>query len=202
MYGINNFILIYMVCQFLIWHDRLDILSVYVLIELRQYYIDVTEKMYKMIDDKICITAPRTDGERITAFGEHLYLWKKIFNEHLDNLILSKLLFHLETFYIGFVGPKNKIAVAKEILKSRDINYISANGIDSGYEQETQNKLYEFSLNNDGYVLYVHNKGFCHSSPYNDKFRHAIEYHNILNWNFTIVKTTKYRCYRYSLVVA
>jgi len=118
----------------------------------------------------------------------HTDLWKHIFNEHLDNLILSKLLFHLESFYIGFVGPKDKIALAKEILKTRGINYISAIETDSGYEQVTQNKLYEFSLNNDGYVLYSHNKGSFHPSHYSISWRNAMEYHNILNWKFALEK--------------
>ena len=115
----------------------------------------------------------------------HLWLggpWIEIFHNHLNTLKDYGLMDRINMLYIGLVGNVNERAVAKRFLNILQIKHIIIAEADSGYEQVTQNALYEFSKDNDGYVLYAHNKGSSSPSEINVAWRKSMTYHNIVLW--------------------
>lgn len=119
----------------------------------------------------------------------HLWLggsWIEILHSHITALNNHGLMNRLEMLYIGLVGSVNERAVAKRLLNVMGIKYTIIVEAEIGYEQVTQNALYEFSKNNDGYVLYAHNKGASDPSEINISWRKSMTYHNIVQWQNAI----------------
>lgn len=113
----------------------------------------------------------------------HLYTggqWKEAVDDHLNALINYGLYEKLKSFQIGIVGEKENIENVKKYLLEKNIKYTICNEERSGYEQVTLNKLYEFSLQNDGYVFYAHTKGSTNLAA--DLHRKCMLYYNIYYW--------------------
>ena len=112
----------------------------------------------------------------------HVYAdgdWLNILENHINYLIDYDIYNNLDTFQIGIVGNKNNIQQVKSFLFNKNIKYIICNEQESGFEQVTLNKLYEFSLINDGYVFYAHTKG---ATSDNHFWRRLMMYYNIVKW--------------------
>jgi hypothetical protein len=115
-------------------------------------------------------------------------LWQTPVTEYLEALKTSGLYDNLKSFNIGIVGsPENRQEVIK-FLNDNKINYTVVNQADSGWEQVTQDKLYEFATNTDGYVLYSHTKGSSHSSNLNNEWRRNMVYFTVTKWKEAINK--------------
>lgn len=110
-------------------------------------------------------------------------IWLPIVTEHADALHSSGLSAKLSKTYIGIIGSKSDAKRVSAVFKSNDIKHqICAIG-DQGWEQLTQNKLYEFSLNNAGYVLYSHTKGAGYSSELRNSHRRIMNENLIWRWS-------------------
>lgn len=123
----------------------------------------------------------------------HIYsdgYWTKILFEHLNVLRRSQLLQNLDGFYIGITGSdKNRVKVEK-FLKYYTLLFPFKYQIKAlahlGWEQTTQDALYEFSLENNGYVLYAHTKGASAPSNFRKRWRNKMAYYNIKMWREAI----------------
>lgn len=119
----------------------------------------------------------------------HLWLggpWKEILHSHLSALINYGLMNQIDMINIGLVGYVSDREVAKRYLDAMNIKYKIVAESDAGYEQITQNALYEFSKHNEGYVLYAHNKGASDPTNINIAWRKSMTYHNIVQWRTAI----------------
>lgn len=116
----------------------------------------------------------------------HIYAaganWHVPLNEYLKSLKDSGLSDALEAFRVGIVGAKPQREAAKVILTATGIRHEVVAEADSGWEQVTQNKLYEFSLNHDGYVLYSHTKGAANNTSINASWRQYMIINNVDYW--------------------
>jgi len=131
--------------------------------------------------------------ERMTKLYHFYHLWvggnwKGIVTEHIDILKRYGLLDHLEDMYVGIVGTPDDRDIAKKYLDTLSFKYKVVVEADTGYEQITQTVMHKFSHENDGYVLYTHNKGSFHSGATNEAWRKSMTYHNVVCWR----STTKY----------
>lgn len=106
--------------------------------------------------------------------------------EHIQLLGEYGLLDKLDGFYIGLVGCKHNREKAKLLLSMLDISYDIIIEADQGFEQVTQNELYRFSIHNDGYVLYAHNKGAYNKAPRSDLWRKSMTYYTVVRWKESI----------------
>lgn len=104
---------------------------------------------------------------------------EEAFDEHFKSLKKSELLNIFNSIKISFIGSEEKISFFKNKLNNYEINYEILKEEKSGYEQVTINKLYEFSLQNDGYVFYAHTKGAMSN---NRDWRRLMLYYNIIKW--------------------
>lgn len=115
----------------------------------------------------------------------HIYsggMWESPTKKHFKTLKESELINNLSTLNIGIVGPKNTRESVKEYLDSENIKYTVCAEVDSGWEQETQDMLYDFSQKNDGYVFYAHTKNAHKINPLHIAWRLSMTYHNVINW--------------------
>ena len=112
--------------------------------------------------------------------------WRETVTDHFNIVRRYGLLDHLKGLYVGIVGPQNIREEAKKYLNELDLKHIIVVEADTGYEQVTQNLLYNFSLTHDGYVLYAHNKGSFHDHLFNHAWRISMSYHNIVKWKDAI----------------
>ena len=113
-------------------------------------------------------------------------LCKNIISDHIHALKISGLYDELITLYIGIVGKDENRELIKQFFTDLNIEYTLIIEAKTGYEQVTQNKLYEFSLLNDGYVLYAHNKGAYSATALNADWRKSMTYFNIIKWKEAI----------------
>jgi hypothetical protein len=122
----------------------------------------------------------------------HIYadgLWQIPVDQHFKALKKSKLYDSLTCpVKIGFVGNNENINNVKNFLNINNYNYEIVSIKSDGWEQVTQQELYNFSQYNDGYILYAHTKG-SHSQQYpNIPWRETMTKYNVLNWNDCINK--------------
>lgn len=200
----------------------------------KNVYITVNEK-YKCVIDcgrRIPLTIFNTslfeneDQKHQTCWNNlyHFYhlwvggnssVWPLVLNEHLDALICSGLLFALKTFFIGFVGHKEQIAIAKDLLQKRNIKYEIAVCTDDGFEQETQKYMFTFVSNfqqqqmnkqkkeeeignnsfdrkQNNHILYCHNKGSFNIGQ--EFWRRSMTFYNVFEWQECVqaLNTDKY----------
>lgn len=125
----------------------------------------------------------------------HIYAdgkWLKPLREHLKALYKSKLINHLEAFYIGITGSYiNKLQIEmflKLYSKIYPFKYTIAIHSLNGWEQTTLDTLYEFSQNNEGYVLYAHTKGASNKREPNPSWRKSMTYFNVVKWKEAVDK--------------
>jgi hypothetical protein len=102
--------------------------------------------------------------------------------EHIRFLGEYGLLDQLQGFYIGLVGSPVNRAKAQKLLSMLSIPYTIIIEADSGFEQVTQNELFRFSADHDGYVLYAHNKGSYNRHPRSDEWRRSMTYYTVVRW--------------------
>jgi len=121
----------------------------------------------------------------------HIYCnenWNQIVPFHIECLNKYGLLDSLESFKIGLVGNLEYRNIVKHFLDSKNINFEIVDESNDGWEQVTMNKLYEFSQNNDGYILYAHSKGAVNNGEQNRQWRKSMTWHNIVKWKEAVDK--------------
>lgn len=118
----------------------------------------------------------------------HIYcdgLWKTPVTCHLMSLQESKLLETLEgEFYVGLVGSESNRQTAKEFLELELDKVTVVTEEARGWEQITQNKLYEDCLSSEEpfKVFYAHTKGAANVSPINDAWREIMTDTTVCRW--------------------
>ena len=110
-------------------------------------------------------------------------IWRPIVEEHVNMLHSSGILSKLNKTYIGVVGGKYSAEKISKIFREKGIDNEICAIKSSGWEQVTLNKLYEFSLKNDGYVLYTHTKGAGYPGGGRDSHRRVMNEHLIRGWS-------------------
>ena len=121
----------------------------------------------------------------------HIYCnnnWSQIVPFHLECLKRYGLLDSLTTFNIGLVGNKEHRDVVKHFLDTKNIKFDIVAESNDGWEQVTMNKLYEFSQNNEGYVLYAHSKGAVNNGEQNKQWRKSMTWYNVVKWRDAVNK--------------
>lgn len=114
--------------------------------------------------------------------------WKLPVIDQFYALWSSNLLTNLNGIYIGFVGKPHNIQHAKSFLDSKKIPYQSICETEDGWEQETLDKLLEFSQTNDGYVLYSHTKGAGYPKNLSKPWRRSMIWHTVMQWEECVKK--------------
>jgi len=112
--------------------------------------------------------------------------WQDPLSEHVSALKQSELLNNLKTFQIGLVGPESTRNDVKKYLNSEGIKYTVCAEVEDGWEQETQDKIYDFAQNNEGYVLYAHTKNAVTINPLHIAWRKSMTYHTVIIWKDVI----------------
>jgi len=113
-------------------------------------------------------------------------VWLPIVNEHVNILHSSNLASKLSKVYIGVVGTKKNANKISALFEAKNIEHEICAINDTGWEQVTLNKLYEFSLENNGYVLYTHTKGAAHPSSTRDSHRETMNEYLIEKWSLNV----------------
>ena len=109
-------------------------------------------------------------------------VWIPIVTEHVNFLRFSELGQKFNKTYIGVVGNKVDAEKILTIFTDGGIKCELCAIDDLGWEQLTLNKLYEFSLQNSGYVLYAHTKGAAHQDQTRNTHRRVMNEHLIGKW--------------------
>lgn len=115
----------------------------------------------------------------------HMYTngnWEWPTREHIEALQKYGLAENLTTFQVGLVGSPESREQAKEFLNSTGIQYSICTEVDDGWEQETQDKIHEFSQENDGYVLYSHTKNAVNINNLHVHWRRSMTYYTAVLW--------------------
>lgn len=116
----------------------------------------------------------------------HVYAagdWVPIVDEHLWTLRTYGLYDNLEHMFIGFVGSSEQVAAAKAYIADKGIEFTACAEAAQGWEQVTQQHLWDFSQTNDGYCLYAHTKGAALPVPHlSDHWRRHMAWHTICQW--------------------
>lgn len=130
----------------------------------------------------------------------HIYAdgkWLIPLREYLKALSKSGLKNRLEGLYIGIMGTDFNRFQVESFLKVYcyfyNLTYTIVAHSHIGWEQTTLDKLYEFSLNHEGYVLYAHTKGASNNSEPNPSWRKSMTYFNVMKWEETIDKLKNYQ---------
>ena len=110
-------------------------------------------------------------------------IWLPIVEEHVNALRSSGIASKLNKTYIGVVGSESSAEKISKIFRAKGIDNEICAIKSSGWEQITLNKLYEFSLKNDGYVLYTHTKGAGYPDGGRDYHRRVMNEHLIGRWS-------------------
>ena len=108
--------------------------------------------------------------------------WIEPVSLHCKSLLNYKLYNSLSQFNIGLVGNTLQRDRVKNFISDLGINFNIVTESESGWEQETQNKLWEFSHTNDGYIFYAHSKGSFNVSLQNNNWMRSMTYYHIVNW--------------------
>lgn len=121
----------------------------------------------------------------------HIYAdgnWKEPVSEHIRAMKEWGLIDNLKTFAIGMVGSTNNCADVVDYLAQENICYHLADVHPTGWEQVTQIKMWEFSKDNDGLMLYAHSKGASNPSDVSVRWRRSMTYWNVIRWNDCVEK--------------
>jgi hypothetical protein len=116
----------------------------------------------------------------------HIYCkgnWEVPTQQHIEALQKYGLLNNLTSFQVGLVGPPDRRQQVKDYLNSLNIKYMVCNEVDDGWEQETQDKMWEFSQFNDGFVLYAHTKNAVNINPLHIRWRRSMTYYTVVIWS-------------------
>jgi len=115
----------------------------------------------------------------------HIYAdgkWEEPVKEFLQIYRDSDLILNVNVLRVGLVGSEiNQSKVIQYFINER-IEFEVVARASKGWEQVTQNKLYDFALHNDGLVLYCHTKGASRQDGVNELWRRSMYYYNIGKW--------------------
>lgn len=107
------------------------------------------------------------EGHRIVHYY-HIYAngaWHLPLQEHLAALTSSGLCDHIDAFNIGLVGSPERRDIVIQFLEKSECEFNIVVESDTGWEQETLDRLYEESVSSFPFkVLYAHTKGAAHPS--------------------------------------
>jgi hypothetical protein len=118
--------------------------------------------------------------------------WTPIVEQHFSALKTSELINHLNTTYIGLVGLPHQREEVKQYLFQNEINYMIIGESDSGWEQITQDPLYNFSKTNNGYILYAHTKGGFNNTEQNIDWCKSMTHFNIIKWRDCVARLNQF----------
>jgi hypothetical protein len=130
----------------------------------------------------------------------HIYAdgkWVRPVLEHLWAMHKGKLNRQLDQISVGIAGCKaNRIKVEKflriySLIFRLDCKVVSQ--AEEGWEQVTLDKLYEFSQDHDGYILYAHTKGAANNQEPNKSWRKSMTHFNVLHWKKAVEKLKDYQ---------
>lgn len=115
----------------------------------------------------------------------HVYskgAWQVPMHDHMKALKQSNLINNLKTFQVGLVGPEETRNEVRAYLDSENISYNICAEVEDGWEQETQDKIFDFAQDNDGYVLYAHTKNAVNINSLHIAWRLSMTYHSVILW--------------------
>jgi hypothetical protein len=118
--------------------------------------------------------------------------WKLPVETHVEALKKYKLTDYLSTMHVGLVGNDSHRQQVQDFLTEHEINFTIVSEAQSGWEQVTQNQLYEFAKSNDGYILYGHSKSSFNSTQQNIDWCKSMVYFNVVQWSDCIDRLTDY----------
>lgn len=124
----------------------------------------------------------------------HIYAdgkWKEPVSEHVRALKMG-LYDNLNTFAIGLVGSAENRHAVIDYLNTEGLGYeVYAEAL-QGWEQVTQQKMWEFCQDNKGAMLYAHSKGASDPSDVNIRWRRSMTYWNVIRWKDCVDKLKEY----------
>ena len=128
----------------------------------------------------------------------HIYAdgnWQVCVEEHISALKKSGLYDVLgEHIYVGLIGSSGNRGIVKKYLDYWMDRYTLVVEKNSGWEQETQDKLYEDAMSSSEpfKVLYAHTKGAAHQSRENHAWRRIMTKVNVGQWKKAVVLLEEY----------
>lgn len=127
----------------------------------------------------------------------HIYAdgkWMEPVSEHVRALKMG-LYDNLNTFAIGLVGSAENRHAVIDYLNTEGLAYeVFAEAL-QGWEQVTQQKMWEFCQGNEGAMLYAHSKGASDPSDVNIRWRRSMTWHNVCQWKFVVEKLKDHDLY-------
>jgi hypothetical protein len=115
----------------------------------------------------------------------HIYAdgqWQRPLGDHIKALKKTELINFLEPIKFGIVGSDFNLKEVINFIESQNINYEIVNHQHYGWEQVTQNKIYEFAQDNNGLVFYAHTKASYRGDPGQHEWRETMTYYNVVRW--------------------
>jgi len=116
----------------------------------------------------------------------HIYSngsWETPLGEHIEALKLSGLLYELSSLNFGIVGNEESRNKVKDyLINNVDVYYEVCTEVDEGWEQETLDKLLDFSQDNSGYIFYAHTKNAVDKTTLHIKWRNSMTYFTVMKW--------------------
>lgn len=115
----------------------------------------------------------------------HVYAdgeWVNPLSEYVEAIKKSSLVDYASTLQVGIVGSMENARKVMFTLDELDIDYRVCSHELVGWEQVTLEKVYETSLNQEGYVSYAHTKGAYEPSPFRDSWRGDMTFYNVYKW--------------------
>lgn len=116
---------------------------------------------------------------RVTHFY-HVFAdgsWEIPAEEHFKNLISSELIRKIDNIFLGIVGAETNRDKVK-----RKIPGIVVAEAETGWEQVTLEKLYEFSKLDNGAIFYAHTKGAWSRSELAKRWRVSMTHDTVTRW--------------------
>lgn len=127
----------------------------------------------------------------------HIYAdgqWMEPVSEHVRALKMG-LIDNLNTFRIGIVGSETNRQAVEDYLMTLNIEFFICAEEPTGWEQVTQQKIWEFCYHNGGAMLYAHTKGASNPSDVNIRWRRSMTWHNVIQWEFAVEKLKDHDLY-------
>lgn len=121
----------------------------------------------------------------------HIYAagkWQEPTSEFLKAYQKWGLINNVDTLRVGIVGNQTQQTEVIQYLVNEKIDFEVVARAERGDEQVTQIKLHEFSLTNDGYVLYTHTKGASRQDGVNELWRRSMYFYNVGQWQTAVQK--------------
>ena len=125
----------------------------------------------------------------------HLYAdgdYQEIVREHFHALRSNGLLSRLDHLHIGLVGKTSNVQLALKRLKRLTSFRFTFTSAETGWEQETQDVLYNDAANAKVpfVALYAHTKGSANPSEINRVWRALMTRHTAFDWRRAVAVLT------------